>query len=161
MPDATTIQLDKALADLLKRIAPGKTYNDAIQVVIQSIVSKERLPQTKETPVLSFSKSIPAVTGDSQDRDVPFDSIVTSVIMFFPNGTSNLVDVRVLNLVGDNKVFLVPSRDESYISLNNVIVPFTINKFVPKNSRITVEWNNYDAVFQHTIPTMITLEKIP
>lgn len=156
----TTIQVGQDTARRLKEaFLPGTTYDAAIQALLgEKVAMEKKLEEVVQfTHTLSFKKPIAALQEDSQEQRVPFDGLITDVIMDFPSGTEFLVEVRLLYMDGKTKYFVIPSVDDSFIALDDANPHFKVNYPTKANSRLKVEWYNYDGLNSHTIPVIVTM----
>lgn len=153
----TTIQIGQDCADRLKELSGGAPYDLAIRQLLS-------LREAKPGPygLLSFAKTVAVITQDEEDRLIPFDGYLHTVFMNFPPGPNHLVDVRLLYIRGQNTRFVVPSRDDSFIALDDSSPIFpNLNFPVEKDGRLRVEWWNYDSSNTHKIPVVVIMSAVP
>ena len=138
--------------------APGLPGTPGVQPSLISLI-KKTVPETiGASAVIPFKLTIAAATRDQQDRQVPFTGTVRDVIMAFPAGTQQLVDVRLMYFPsGGSRQLVVPSIDDSFIALDDVTVPFQPRMPVKAPGYLRVEWTNYDSLNSHTIPVIVTI----
>lgn len=150
MEGSTTIQVSRSTAEALRQL--GGTYDEAIRKVVER-------PQISK--VLSFRKTVAKLKSDHEDNRVPFDSIVTSVIMQFPAGCNFLVDVRLLYRVADHEYYIIPSVENQFIALDDATPTFHTSYPVSVGKTLRVEWYNYDDTYPHTVPVVVSMMSKP
>lgn len=107
---------------------------------------------------LPFKKSVPAETQDELDRNVIRDSIVDAVLMLFPAGCHNLVEVNlVYHPVKGSKQYIIPSVEDSSIALDDVAALFHPNTPIKAPGKLRVEWWNYDTLNSHEVVVIASL----
>ena len=159
MPEQTTIQVSKETAKILKSL--GDTYEGAIKWLIIGAAAQP-------SEQLDFKMVTPALTTTTEDRFISYDGVITQVIVVFPAGcfdTSNnkyLVDARLKYISPKGRVwYVLPSRDDAYLSLNDTTVTFNISFPVEKGGKLTWEVRNYDGSFSHQVACYAVLIKKP
>jgi len=92
--------------------APG-TIGDLI------IIMQELVPETiGKSAVITFRKTVTYLYQDEQERMVPFDGIIRDVLMAFPAGCQQLVEVRLMYLPkGGGRKYIVPTIEDSFVAL--------------------------------------------
>ncbi|MDI6860139.1 MAG: hypothetical protein QMC85_06565 [Methanocellales archaeon] len=150
MEGFTTVQVSRSTAERLREI--GGTYDEAIRKVTEK-------PQVSK--VLSFRKTVAKLESDHEDNRVPFDGIVTSVIMQFPAGCNFLVDVRLLYRVADHEYYIIPSVEDQFIALDDATPTFHTSYPVSVGNTLRAEWYNYDDTYSHTVPVIVTMMSKP
>jgi len=156
MVQQTTIQVSRQTADIIRRLFPGFTYDQAIQILAVSSAD-----EAKVTRILPFSVTANPLTRVEQTRNPGVDGKIISAHLHFPSGPSGLVDVRIMlnSSAGDTPV--VPSIDDAFIALNDATLDvFDLNIKVGTADKIRVEWYNYDSGFSHTIPVEVIVERV-
>ena len=108
-----------------------------------------------------FRKKIPPSQKLEEFHRVPYDGVVSNVTMHFPPGTSSLVEIRLVYLVGKTKYLLVPAIDDTYIALDGTSMPFPISFPVQRDNRLKVEYYNYDGKYEHTVSVIAILLPLP
>ena len=108
--------------------------------------------------IISFTKSVAAATQDELDRQVPFTGVVSSVLIAFPAGCHQLVEVRLRYLPqGGSSYYIVPTLEDSFIALDDVTVVFTPRMLVKAPGLLKVEWFNYDSLNDHSVSVIAVL----
>jgi len=155
-PQSTTVQIDRGLAERLRRQYPDATMNQAITSLMASSADNP----DGQTDLLQYSRLTPILGRAEQDRRAPFDGHIVAVYFHFPPGPSNLVDVRVNLQRRASFEQIVPRQRDTYIALDD-------NKFpvesllipVEPQQAIQVQWFNHDGAFAHTIPVSIVVRR--
>ena len=108
--------------------------------------------------VIPFLKRVAVSTQDNQSRLIPLNGTVQDVVMVFPAGCHQLVEVRlVYSPKGGSRDFIIPTVDEAFIALDDTIVVFHPQYPVKAPGSLEVEWWNYDTINTHSVPVVITL----
>lgn len=108
--------------------------------------------------VIPFKKTVPAETQDELERNVLRDSIVDSVLMLFPAGCHNLVEVNLRYIPEKGKsIDVCPSVEDSFIALDDVAALFHPNTPVKAPGNLRVEWWNYDTLNSHEVVVIASL----
>jgi len=132
--------------------APGS----AAQLVY---LMQEMVPESIGTSaVISFQKEVATAYQDEQDRQVPFDGIVKYVIMGFPAGCQQLLEVNLAYYpsTGSRKL-IIPTIENSFIALDDFSVLFEPRFPIKRPGNLRVEWWNYDSLNTHTVPVVVTV----
>ena len=112
------------------------------------------------THVIPFSKSVPALTKETQERQCFGDCDIIAAYFHFPSGTNGLVEVRIMvsGAGGDHQV--VPLPQESFIALDNTTFPAS-NLQIPlqRGDKIRLEWYNYDGGNPHRVPAEVMIRE--
>lgn len=171
MPDPTTIQVSREVAELLRKILPGKTYDEALRTVLsiqgsENVLSRRSESagaevQTKDTRVLDFVLKINPATKNELVARPNVGGLITAVAIFFPAGASGLVEVQITKISDKAREKIIPSREDSVIALDDELF-FAQGLSIPIEDRdqIRVEWFNYDGGFAHTVPVYIFVTKV-
>lgn len=132
--------------------APGPTEQ------LVSLV-RESVPEAiGDSYVIPFQKTVAVATQDEQDRNLPFTGVIRDVIMAFPAGCHQLVEVRLVYYPAEgSRVTIVPSLDDTFIALDDFTAVFQPRRFVVAPGHLRVEWYNYDELNTHTVPVLVTL----
>ena len=132
--------------------APGSTQQ--LSFLIQQLV-----PETMgASHIIPFQKTVAVSFQDEQERQVPITGIIRDVIMGFPAGCQQLVEVRLIySLAGGGRSYIVPTVDNSFVALDDVTVVFQPRFPVRAPGVIKVEWWNYDSLNTHSVPVIITV----
>ncbi len=153
----TTIQVSTEVAQALKQLFPGATYDSGIKALVKTAIQ----PVSHS---MNFKQELQPLTPAHEDHTVPFDAIITDVLMSFPSGCRFLVDVRVLYMENNRAgpQYVMPSIENQYIALNNADPHWrNLNFPVKKNGIVSVEWNIHDDGapdnHTHTIPVEVTM----
>lgn len=116
---------------------------------------------SKRSYIIPFSKAVAKLSEETVARVVPYDGKITQVSIHFPSGCNSLVEVRLyLVNLGGNVEYIVPSKDEEYIALDDVTQPFNINYPIKKDSTLKVDIINHDSVYSHTITAIVVLNPL-
>jgi len=133
---------------------PGAPPAQQVILLLQELVPGARGPSV----IIPFQKTIATAYQDSQERLIPFDGIIESIIMAFPAGCHQLLEVDLLYLPsGGGKKWVVPAIEDTYIALDDFTVLFRPNYPVKAPSTLRVEWWNYDSLNTHTVPVIATI----
>lgn len=129
--------------------------------IIKAIRELSSLIAPPDSLILSFNKSIPPATADAQKRRIPFPVFIVAVFISFPPGTNQLVDVRLTASVRGTLDYIIPSHDNSFISLDSSLIPY-LNLRIPmqEGTELQAEWFNYDGVNPHTVPISIVIANV-
>lgn len=110
------------------------------------------------TQILSFKKETDKAFMDQQLLPVTVRGVVTDVLIAFPAGCHQLVDVRVLYLPrSGGRTYLVPTEDDQFIALDNFTATFKPMAPVDVGGQLAVEWWNYDSRNAHTVPVAVQI----
>jgi len=108
--------------------------------------------------IIPFQKTISTAYQDGQERMVPFNGIIENVIMGFPAGCHQLVEVDLLYLPkGGGKKYIIPTIEDTYIALDDFTVLFRPGYPIKAPGNLRVEWWNYDSLNAHTVPVIVTI----
>ena len=132
--------------------APGTTE----QLVV---LMRELVPESiGSSAIIPFQKTVAVAYQDDQDRQVPFSGIIRDVIMGFPAGCQQYVEVRLVYYPqGGSKKYIVPTLEDSFIALDDFTVLFQPRLSVKAPGNLRVEWWNYDSLNVHTVPVVVTV----
>ena len=132
--------------------APG-TIGDLIRIM------QELVPETiGKSAVVPFQKTIATSYQDEQERMVPFDGIIRDVLIAFPAGCQQLVEVRLMYLPrGGGRKYIVPTIEDSFIALDDFTALFQPRFPIKAPGNLRVEWWNYDSLNVHTVPVIATV----
>lgn len=108
---------------------------------------------------LPFYKDVAKETSETQERLVLINGVVDTIIMGFPAGCQQLVDVRVLYFPpsGGGVYNITPSIDDTYVKFEDFTATFHPNYPVRKPGKIRVEWINYDTGNSHEVPVYVNI----
>lgn len=122
-------------------------------------IMQEMVPESiGNSAVIPFQKTIATAYQDEQARQVPFTGIIREVIMAFPAGCQQLVEVRMVYYPNTGgKSFIVPTIEDSFIALDDFTVVFNPRFPVQSPGRLEIEWWNYDSLNTHTVPVVAIL----
>ena len=148
-------KVDK-LIEIWERSAVPGAPADLSQVIR---LLQEEVPETiGVSAIIPFKKTVATAYQDEQDRNISFAGKVADVIMAFPAGPHQLVDVRLLYLPKNGgQICLVPSLDDAFIALDDFTAIFYPNSLIVPPGILRVEWWNYDSLNPHSIPVIVTL----
>jgi len=109
--------------------------------------------------IIPFQKTVAVAYQDEQDRQIRIASgIVRNVVIAFPAGCHQLVEVRLMYFpTGGGYHLIVPSVDESFIALDDFTAVFEPRFPVRGPGNLRVEWWNYDSLNVHTVPVIVTI----
>ncbi|GAI90681.1 unnamed protein product, partial [marine sediment metagenome] len=108
--------------------------------------------------VIPFQKTVAVAYQDEQERLIPFNGIIENVIMGFPAGCHQLLEVDVLYLPsGGGKKYIIPTIEDTYIALDDFTVLFRPSYPIKAPGNLRVEWWNYDSLNVHTVPVIATI----
>ena len=156
-PQSTTVQIDRALAERLRRQFPDATMNQAITRLMATSADGRGDPD-RQTDLLQYSQLTPILGRAVQDRRAPFKGHIVAVYFHFPPGPSNLVDVRVNLQRRATFEQIVPRERDTFIALDDIMWPLEGLKIpVEPQQAIQVQWFNHDGAFAHTIPVSIVV----
>lgn len=109
---------------------------------------------------LSFAKTVAPLTQDEEEQQALLNGEITEVVMAFPSGPQQTVDVRVIYIANKKPVeFVVPSREDSFIALDNATPHYKISHPVTREGRIRVEWWNHASANSYEVPVQVTVEE--
>jgi len=140
MDGTTTIQVERHVAERLKRIAP--TYNEAIKTLLNVVGERGRY--------IPIRYEVPASTRVELGAQIPADGIIRTIWIHFPRGCWSLVHIQVRMKDGTR---LVPEK-EDFVALDNATIPFYPNHPVKKMDEVVVIIENRDSANPHT-PSII------
>ena len=137
---------------------PGAAPTDLAQLIR---LLQEEVPETiGPSAIVPFKKTVATAYQDEQDRNIAFSGKVADVIISFPAGPHQLVDVRLIYLPKNGgQVCLVPSLDDAFIALDDFTAIFHPNSLIVPPGLLRVEWWNYDSLNPHSIPVIVTLTR--
>lgn len=145
------------LASLLERLFPGLPLAEQQRLFIERFGG--RRAGITETTTIKFSRTVPAATRQTETRRIGFDGFLRDVFLHFPPGPSNLVEVRLLKRKRRSEVQIVPKEFDTFIALDNTILPLTqLGIPVDAGDELICEWNNYDSTYPHTVPVICTVQ---
>jgi len=123
------------------------------------MVMQELVPEILgASQIIPFQKTIATSYQDEQDRDIRFTGTVRDVIMAFPAGCQQLVEVRMIYFpAGGGGSYIIPTVDDTFIALDDFTVVFQPRYIVAAPGRLRVEWWNYDSLNTHSVPVIATL----
>jgi len=132
--------------------APG-TIGDLI------LIMQELVPETiGKSAVVTFQKTVATSYQDEQERMVPFDGIIRDVLIAFPSGCQQLVEVRLMYLPrGGGRKYIVPTIEDSFIALDDFTALFQPRFPIKAPGNLRVEWWNYDSLNTHSVPVIVTV----
>lgn len=124
-----------------------------------TLLLRELVPESiAGSQVIPFQKEIPAAYQDELERNITFNSKVEEVIMAFPAGCHQLVDVRLLYRPQRGGVVpIVPTLDDQYIALDDYTAVFHPRILIGAPGRLRVEWLNYDSLNPHSVVVIATV----
>ena len=132
--------------------APGTTEQ---LITIMAAQAPEILGNSS---IIPFQKEIPTAYQDEQDRQVPFDGMVRDVVMGFPAGCQQLMEVRLMYYpAGGSYGYIIPTIDDSFIALDDFTAMFSPRFLIKRPGNLRVEWWNYDSLNVHTVPVIATV----
>ena len=133
---------------------PGTNIAEKILLLLQQLVPES----IGYSQILPFRKSVAAVTQDEQAQTVSITGVVENVVMAFPAGTQQLVEVRLYYLPsGGSQRFIVPSIEGAFIALDDFTATFTPRFPIKGPGRLVVEWYNYDSLNSHSVPVVVLI----
>lgn len=131
---------------------PGAPTNLEQLILILKLLAPESIGKSA---VIPFQKTVATAYQDEQDRQVPFHGVVQDVIMAFPAGCQQLVEVRLVYYPqGGSKSFIVPTIEDSFIALDDFTMLFQPRFLVEFPGNLRVEWWNYDSLNTHCVPVV-------
>ena len=156
-----TRRLDKLIELFEAGIAipiPGAAAAPGAPPTLISLI-QQTVPETiGRSAVIPFKLTIAAATWDKQDRMVPFTGTIRDVVIAFPAGTQQLVEVRLWYFPSEGSPQLVvPTIDDTFIALDDVTIPFQPRLPIRSPGYLRVEWWNYDSLNSHTVPVIATV----
>ncbi|GAI98601.1 unnamed protein product [marine sediment metagenome] len=108
--------------------------------------------------IIPFQKTIAVAYQDEQERLIPFNGIIENVIMGFPAGCHQFLEVDLLYLpAGGGRKYIIPTIEDTYIALDDFTVLFRPNYPIKAPGNLRVEWWNYDSLNVHTVPVIATI----
>ena len=108
--------------------------------------------------IISFQKTVAVAYQDEQERMVPFSGIIENVIMGFPAGCHQLVEVDLLYLpAGGGRKRIIPTIENTFIALDDFTVLFRPGYPLKAPGNLRVEWWNYDSLNTHNVPVIVTI----
>ena len=112
------------------------------------------------THVIPFSKSVPALRKETQERQCFAECDIMASYFHFPSGTNGLVEVRIMvqGAGGDRQV--VPYPQDTFIALDNTTLPVgNLQVALRRGDKIRVEWYNYDGGNAHRCPVEVMVRE--
>ena len=135
--------------------APGAAGTVGQLITVMQDLVPESLGKSE---IIPFQKTVAVSRQEEQDRQIPFTGTVRDVIMAFPAGCHQLVEVRLVYLPkGGSYKYVVPTIDSSFVALDDFTVMFSPRFLVKSPGNLRVEWWNYDSLNSHTVPVIVTL----
>ena len=132
--------------------APGTTAQ--LIAIMQELVPES----IGNTAIIPFQKTIPTAYQDEEDRQVPFTGIIRDVLMCFPAGCQQLLEVRLMYYpAGGSYRYVVPTLDDSFVALDDFTVIFQPRFPIMRPGNLRVEWWNYDSLNTHSVPVIATI----
>lgn len=104
---------------------------------------------------MNFSKTVGALTEESQTQTVQWNGKIDQIHISFPPGANSLVDVAVWH--GTKQIL----PEKGYIALDDITPNFFFNESVSVGDHITVKWINTDNTFPHTISVIVNVMEEP
>lgn len=157
-PRAVPPRLARRGAPVLSRPQATSQAPSQEQGIIAALNALAGLLAPTDSYIISFSRSIPAATANAEAQRIPFDANIVAAFIHFPPGVHQLVDVRLTAIVGDALRYIVPSKQDSYIALDDSFIPFLgLKLFLPSGSTLQAEWYNYDGANAHTVPLTVVV----
>jgi len=133
---------------------PGATTSQQMVLLLQELVPEAIGPSA----VISFQKTIATAYQDEQDRMIPFNGIIGEVIMGFPAGCHQLLEVDLLYFpAGGGRKCIIPTIPDTFIALDDFTVLFRPRYPIKAPGNLRVEWWNYDSQNTHTVPVILTI----
>lgn len=156
-----TQRLDR-LIDLIEAPrVPGVPGVPGAPVTIEALITimQELIPESiGNSAVITFVKEIDTAYQDEQDRQIPFTGVVRDVVMGFPAGCQQLLEVRLIYYpTGGGRKYIVPTVEDSFVALDDFTVVFQPRFSIKKPGNLRVEWWNYDSLNTHTVPVIATV----
>ena len=124
-----------------------------------TLLLQELVPETMgRSAIIPFQKSVATAYQDEQERIVPFSGVIRDVIMAFPAGCQQLVEVCLKYFPqGGSYSWIIPTITESYIALDDFTVLFQPRFPIKAPGMLRVEWWNYDSLNTHNVPVIATI----
>ena len=137
-------------------IPEGLSQTELLELLVGSAQSTALFAFGREARWLSFDDSIAALESAKEEQTVPFDGVIPSLIVQFPDGLvtsagKTLVDVRLLY----ESDFVVPGMDNQWLSFNNFLLVFPVNQAVASGKKLFLERKNYDSTYDHTVTAFV------
>lgn len=90
------------------------------------------------------------------EDSAPLDGELTQVLISYPDGTKGAVDVGVGYGEGE-ATWLIPSRRDTYLALNDVTPTFPLREPVKQGQRLWARMRNGDSANPHTITVAFSI----
>ena len=135
-------------------IPGGLTSTQQLVILLQELVPGA----IGASAIIPFQKTVAVAYQDEQERQVPFSGIIENVIMGFPAGCHQLVEVDLLYLpAGGGRKRIIPTIENTFIALDDFTVLFRPGYPIKAPGQLRVEWWNYDSLNVHTVPVIATI----
>ena len=133
---------------------PGATTAQQQVLLLQELVPGA----IGASAIIPFQKTVAVAYQDEQERQVPFSGIIENVIMGFPAGCHQLLEVDLLYLpAGGGRKCIIPTIENTFIALDDFTVLFRPGYPIKAPGQLRVEWWNYDSLNVHTVPVIATI----
>ena len=154
-------KLDKLISIMEKQMGVTMTPGKGAPGTIGGLVAlmQQLVPEVLGgSQIIPFQKTVATAYQDEQDRSIPFAGIIREVIMGFPAGCQQLVEVRMVYYpAGGGRHFVIPTIDSAFNALDDFTVVFQPRYLVAAPGQLRVEWWNYDSLNTHSVPVIATL----
>lgn len=152
-------RLDRLIGLLEGAVTPGGIPGGPESIAQLVVLLQELAPEVLgNSAVIPFQKTVSTAYQDEQERQVPFNGVVRDVVMAFPAGCQQLVEVRLLYLPkGGSYEFIIPTVDGSFVALDDFTTLFQPRFPIKAPGNLKVEWYNYDSLNTHSVPVIATV----
>ena len=133
---------------------PGVPPTQQLVLLLQELVPGS----IGSSAIIPFQKTVETAYQDEEERMVPYNGVIRDVIMGFPAGCHQLVEVRLVYLPkGGGRKHIVPTLADTFVALDDFTVLFQPKYPVKAPGNLRVEWYNYDSLNTHTVPVIATI----
>ena len=100
--------------------------------------------------------TVAPVTGTKVSTLCPLAGKIVQIMFNFPDGCNGLVDAQFYRN-GPPQTWLAPEKANTFLSMNNVFIPFIADEPVGHGEELWLIVDNHDAVATHTITVVATV----
>lgn len=118
--------------------------------------------EIKRSFPLEFSATITSNTPSEDpeiiNRDVPFDGVITDVVIGWPAGADNLVGAQLGLESGER--FVPRNKEDEYIAADDFTHSFSVREEVSEDDTIQAQYVNSDDTFDHFMNMFVTVREV-
>jgi len=149
-----SLGLPGAMITVAPEIAVAVSRQTQLIPLLQSLAPESLGPSR----VIPFQKEVATAYQDEQNRSIMSDGIIRDVVMAFPAGCQQLVEVRLIySPKGGSRQFIIPTLEEAFIALDDFTQVFQPHYPIKGPGVMTVEWWNYDSQNVHNVPVTVVI----